>query len=736
RESGEWIVENIIHAHERAIYLAEKNVVGKHLLTLAASVPNADLWTVSKPAKRGVIMPGQVAFAVAYKGNVVASFNTKAEAESFVNQSVMSNTARAKSNYTVNRTVGDPQVVYMASGQLADNEVQVYVKGHAVRIQLIDPLLANAYKRLGQENLTGIMAMGRDINNFLSRAYTGLAPEFIVTNVQRDLLSGMVNILGEEGATVAARSLKNWPEAMYRMSRFSVTGNGDPWFNSYRESGGSTGGAYIGDLDRIGREVQATYDEAIGVFRMFRENRTGKASLLAAKKLLHIFTFWIEHMNAAAEGGMRLAAYRAKIETEAKRLGVTADVLRDEKSLRATVARNRAASLAKNSTVNFNRKGEKGAEINANFLFYNATVQGSAITAHALAKGKHKGQAWTAVVTLTGLAVLLASQFGDDEWEEIPQHEKDRNMLIKLGDTGYVAKYSVPYGHGLAFAMGNSLHDLSQGKAAGAVGYHMASAVFENLMPRNPLGEDAKSLEDYGWTNFVPEGAFLGVKWWSNIGINRDGFGRQIMPESKYDETQPDHLKMYSTLQGSIYDKITSSTNKATGGTDTQAGSVDVSPETLQFLFESITGGLGRFAVDEANVAKLAAQGSAPEVKEVPVVRKFARERNRASDARSEFWETLGKAEDYIANRTRAVKGNDSAALERMERGHAELSKWVNTYKDDATAIRDDINEKRNDDTLSAAKKREAIREIETSSVDTFRKMRHRLDDEMDLLKE
>ena len=54
---------------------------------------------------------------------------------------------------------------------------------------------------------------------------------------------------------------------------------------------------------------------------------------------------------------MRLAAYRA-----AREKGVPVD---------------RAASIAKNVTVNFNRRGTFGPAMNAAYLFYNASMQGS-----------------------------------------------------------------------------------------------------------------------------------------------------------------------------------------------------------------------------------------------------------------------------------------------------------------------------------------------------------------------
>jgi hypothetical protein len=42
------------------------------------------------------------------------------------------------------------------------------------------------------------------------------------------------------------------------------------------------------------------------------------------------------------------------------------------------MSQNAAASLAKNLTVNFNRRGSWGVAMNSMYLFYNASVQGTA----------------------------------------------------------------------------------------------------------------------------------------------------------------------------------------------------------------------------------------------------------------------------------------------------------------------------------------------------------------------
>ncbi|MEN6540836.1 MAG: LPD38 domain-containing protein [Mizugakiibacter sp.] len=693
----EWVVENIIHAHERAIYLAEKNRVGQHLVSLAAAAPDQRLWTIDKPVKRKVLRPGQATYIVNHQGAMVGAFDTRKEADLFIT-SMVTSANKTPSDFTVTKTVGDPQVAYMASGSMADNEVQIYVKGNTVRIQLNDPLLARAYKKMGQTHLVGVLELGRQVNAFLSKAYTGINPEFIVSNVQRDLISGLMNVTGEEGASIAAKTIKNWLPSLRDMLRYSMKGEASPWVAAYREDGGNTGAAYLSDLERISKDVQTAFDEAVGARQLFAENKPGKATRVALKKSLHLVTAWIEHMNAAAENGMRVALYRSMVE--------------------AGKGRAAAAAAAKNSTVNFNRKGEIGSQLSALYLFANPSIQGAASMGHALFKGKHKGQAWVMMGALAGLAYMLALGYGDDdEWDEVPQYEKDHNLLIRIGDK--VVKIAVPYGQGVAFALGNAIYDLQRGKDPVEESYHMASSLLENLAPLNPLG-DKPDLK-FALTELIP---FEPLRIFGRVANNTTGFQGQIMPESKFDEARPDFLKEYRNTHGTVYDQITRGMSKATGGTATQAGAVDVSPETLKFLWESATGGTGRFFIDSVQAARMAAEGILPEVKEIPIARKFVRDANRPADARTRFWDSINRAETVLQDYHRAVKGKDYAAVghfEGMELGG--LSKVVASYKDVSIQARDAVAAINAMDNKTAAEKRLMTFEVEKRERELYRAM-------------
>jgi len=96
----------------------------------------------------------------------------------------------------------------------------------------------------------------------------------------------------------------------------------------------------------------------------------------------------------------------------------------------------KAAIIAKNLTVNFNRKGSKTPGISAWYAFFNAAVQGIDRMVTTL-----KGPAGKKIIA-GGLAlgavqalVLQAFDFGEDEPNEFI---KQKNLIIPTGNGGYL----------------------------------------------------------------------------------------------------------------------------------------------------------------------------------------------------------------------------------------------------------------------------------------------------------
>lgn len=687
REEGEWIVENILADHERAIMLAEKNRIGQSLLKMAIEVGRDDLLTVGKPEKRGVLK-NNTAYEVLFKGKVIGAFQSLEAARAFRATAPAAMKGASPSEFGI-RKVSDPTVAYMASPMLADNEVNVYVRGQAIRVQINDDLLARAYGNMGTEALGAILRVGATINGYFSKIYTGYNPEFILTNIVRDFTTGVANVTGEEGAMMALRAAKDYPASFADLFRYATTGNASQWIRMYREDGGNTGAAYLSDLERLGDEISTEYAAYKGVLANLKAGDVKSAARAAGRKAFDKTLAWVERINQAGENAMRLSIYKAMIESGKSRA--------------------EAASLAKNATVNFNRNGEVGRQMNALWLFYNAGVQGTAAIAHANLKGRHKWQARAVSAGILGLGYTMAVALGagddEDEYDKLSDYTKARNVVMKTGD-GWL-KIPVPYGYGFFWNMGRAIADAERKGEWGRAPWHVASSFIEEFTPFGAaFAGDDLTLEQVT-LGALPTLAQIPA----SVGMNRTTMGGPMYPESAFDKYQPDNEKMWRATKGTIPDMIAQALDQ---------GGIEVSPETIKYLTRTFTGGAGQFVTSIGDAAWLTANGASLEVKEQPFVRKFYTETD-VREARSAYYAAVAEAEkavregksllkmgDHAAYGAYRVENQEFYALDRMAKARAAAIKARRNYAD---AIRADkslsVKEKR--DKLKAAEAQEQV---------------------------
>ena len=677
REGGEWIAENILADYERAVMLAEKNRVGHHLIKMALEVGRDDLITIGKPEKRA-ILKDSVAYEVRYHGSVVNVFNTLEAAKAFKDGELRSSKTRSPNDFTITKS-SDPSVIYSASPMLQDNEVNVYVNGHAVRLQINDELLARAYKNMGQEAMGTILTAGRMLNGYLSKIYTGYNPEFILTNIVRDFTTGLANITGEEGAMFAGKAMTNYARSFGTLLRYAHNGTETKWIKMYREDGGNTGAAYLSDMERLGKEIKTEYDAAKGFTQNLKDgNKVGMWNA-AMRNLFNLTLHHVDKINQAGENAMRLAIYQTAIESGQTRAA--------------------AASLAKNSTVNFNRRGELGQQANALFLFFNAGVQGTASLAHAHVKGKHREQAWAVSSGIIALGYMIASALGDDdEYDKLSDYEKSRNMMIKSGD-GWT-KIPIPYGYGFFWNLGRTMADAVRKDDFGKMPWHVASSFVGEFTPFGGVvaGDkpDARQLNYALPTVFQIIGAPI---------VNRTGMGSPIFPESSYDPSKPDYLKMWRNTKGSIADELAQVLKPV----------AEVSPEVLKYYGRTFTGGAGAFVGSTFDAGKLTYEGADLEVKEMPFVRKFYKEVS-VSDARGAYYSAKNEAKEAENELNRARKAGDFKTVAELRTNNQELlalDRYADSLQKRINAARDRQDAIKQSETLTVAEKRLMLKSME-----------------------
>ena len=267
--------------------------------------------------------------------------------------------------------------------------------GKTYYIKMRDERLLNAMHNLGPEPMGITLQTLSKITRFLSSVNTSYNPEFMVSNFSRDIQTAVLNVMAEQdlhdgkakGEKLAGRMVKDTPKAMRAIYASLRGGEANPeWqaaFEQFREDGAKTGWFDMKDVDGQAAELE----------RLISRSQSGGIS--SAKRFGRTVGEFVEHANTAVENAVRLSAYKNAVD--------------------AGLSRKQAASLAKNLTVNFNRKGEIGQLLNTLYMFANASIQGVAVFSRTMgtlkqdASGKRSLNAAQKVASgITGASFMLA----------------------------------------------------------------------------------------------------------------------------------------------------------------------------------------------------------------------------------------------------------------------------------------------------------------------------------------
>lgn len=526
----------------------------------------------------------------------------------------------------VNGEVKENQPIDMRSRK--DDYFSVKVDGQSKYIKLKDKggLLMKAMKNMGPEQMNTFTRAMSEVTRWLSMVNTSLNPEFTVTNFTRDIQTALFNALAEQDLTdgkvkdkaIAMKMIKGSGKAVKSLWQHSAgkLDEADPmykWIEEFLSDGAKTGYFDSKEVDKIGTDLADLLDMA---------NGTNKGKLLKAK---HKIGDFIENVNGGIENGVRLSAY-----IEAREAGVT---------------REKAASFAKNLTVNFNRKGEIGTFLNSLYMFFNAAVQGNANFARAIItpkvdevtgkKSLNMAQKVAVGISLAsfGWAALMREMAGDDEddvpyWDKIPKGVRERNFIIPKtlwgGEPGEYLKIPLPYGYNIFYNLGDAAEAAinSDTRKSGDLAAEMALSVYASFVPLgSPVG-------DNGAESIALVAAPTITKPIVELATNKNFFGGPIYRENNPYGAQLRDSQMSMRSTGEAYKWMAGFMNDVVG--DGRSYKVndenpwyDVSPDSIEHLVEFSLGGLYRFGSRiYDNVAK-SAQGGELESTDIPFARQL-----------------------------------------------------------------------------------------------------------------
>lgn len=493
--------------------------------------------------------------------------------------------------------------------KLADNVLRVRVNGKDEHIIFnpTDPQMirmASAMKNLSAVEMNSLLTFMHGINRWLSMANTSLNLEFVISNAFRDVQTAMVNIEATDARKLRGKILKAAPAA-WRGIRLGEKGKPHPWatvWDRFKKVGGKVGW------------IQH-YSSPVSIEDKLKEQLDRSGAIKVAGDGIAAVLEWIERQNLAVENAIRLATFKVAVD--------------------AGINEERAASIAKNLTVNFNKRGDAGPLMNSLYLFFNASIQGTAILVRT-AKNPRARRIMYGIVTLGILGSLLARMMGGEDedkenrYDKIEDNKKERNVIIMLppeqrfklpsGDEIDHVTLPMPYGYNFMYYLGTKIGDY--------IDYY----TFGNKQELNP-GEDAMRLVSTFLGAYNPIGNALTFEQYLaptvldpfvQLSQNKAWDGRPIMPPApQYDIPPPDSQRFYKTASAASR-LVTETLNKATGGTAVTPGVIDISPETLDHLVGTALGGAGRFASNMVNTPyDLVVRPKDLELYEIPMVRRL-----------------------------------------------------------------------------------------------------------------
>ncbi|EFA8997296.1 hypothetical protein C2X71_003643 [Escherichia coli] len=614
----------------------------------------------------------------------------------------------------------------VAMAMMADRYFTTKKNGKTYYIKLHDPRLMRAMKNMGPETSNAVIRTLGKVNRFLATVNTSYNPEFLVSNFIRDVQTAVMNLKAEQGrsdgklkgldnlsALAVVKDSRSAMSAVYASLRGkTLTGKGAQWqkvWKEFVEDGGKTGWFNMGDLEGQQKEMDRLVSLAKGGWK--------GQSIGAWNSFLNL----VEDANGAVENALRLSAYKHA---------------RD-----AGLSRQQAASLAKNMTVNFNRRGEQGALMYSLYMFANASIQGTANLVRTLGhlngdgpllerlRWKNLNVPQKIALAAVGAGYLLGSLnrsvAGEDDdgvnwYDKVPDHVKERNLVIMKsmfgGKAGEYWSIPLPYGYNVFFLLGHTAEgvaagDLTASRAAGNVVGGVLGAF-------SPIGsETSETLSGALLKNAAP----TILRPFANLAMNENFMGAQIYQENMpFGTPKPDsQLGRRSTPEA--YKAFASWLNAFSGGSQYRSGAVDITPESLKYWVDYISGGTGRFISKTTDAAVKSLNGIDIPEQQVPFLGKISGEVMPYAD-QQKMYDRMTEVVQYHAE-LKSLRGSERTAF--IDENNGKLS--MNGLMQDTRKRLKDLRKQRDaiyaDSTLSLAQQSAMVKSVERDmkiAVDRF----------------
>lgn len=482
-------------------------------------------------------------------------------------------------------------------GLYADADMTIngrnYARGDLVIVRLNN---GNLQKSLGRSlDLSLLRGVMNTPNNLFREMTTGLlAPTWMLRNIARDFSTGVLRNYANYGLRDTVMSMARWPLAFGRVMA-------DEWINReptgsyarYIDNGGSMAPYGPNDLEMQAEAFDRMYDEV---------RRIDPGQRITAQRVF--------------SRNFILGAYRAAFTASetASRLAIFNQRLARGDSVENSVLAGRDV------TVDFAKGGYYKPFFNTVWLYWNASMQGSANTLDAVRRSPGMGIALLGVGFFT--ALMNRMNAGDDDetemnrWDQVSRMDKANKLYMFSPDkSGKAISVPQPYGFNIFTALGQDIADMTYGDRV------RPQDVFLNLMDNslNYLNAFGGSGVTQGLENMVSFAFPTVFRFMPELAQNADFAGRAIYPENPY---APETAEAYQAFENTpeIYRQVAEMANRLGGGNeiDEPVEILDWSPDSLEYMIGFMFSGFGRELQRIYTTATGETKGS-----EAPIVRDF-----------------------------------------------------------------------------------------------------------------
>lgn len=424
----------------------------------------------------------------------------------------------------------------------------------------------------------------------LSTLYTTLSLNFVLKNAARDVQHALSISSGldvPDPAGFSKRLAKSLPGAYKEGLRHFVgelrgiepKGEGAERYRQFKADGGTTGGYGLTDVETIAKRATDLIAAAQG-------NKVALAKNIALKPLQ-----LIEGFNNVFENAARYAAYKSALEN-----GLT---------------RQKAAVLAKNITVNFDKKGESTRVFNSIYAFFNASVQG----VHGIISAAPKSRVVQAALGTYFVAGILneilpteVDEDGNKKIDYLSAFKRDSNVVLPLGNDRF-ATVPVAQGFNVPFYAGRHLVRLIRGdETAGKAASGLIAAAMRSYLPlsgNNPIDALTPTV----------------LKPYADVDRNKSFTDSKIYPDERKDRPLS---QQHFAGANEIFENIAKALYAGTGG------GADVHGASIEYVAKGYLGGPFKTLSDLLTLAS----GNA-KAEDIPIASGFLAEKNPSFEERN-----------------------------------------------------------------------------------------------------